>query len=197
MLALLTSCRRHDLLKITIDSLFHNQDRDIQLVINEDSDETVDDPRAVIMNSPSLGQHPAIESLLIFFKCKYYLHTEDDWYYENTYDWISESVRIMEADPTIIKVLCRNGSPHPCVHDKVSASGIAYGILEPWHNDGITWMGFSWNPGVTRLDLLKQFIPFGKREQDLAEQIHAAGYKIAELSIPIYTHIGDGRSTPR
>lgn len=184
MNALITSCGRFDLLNRTLITLYENQKTPFFLTINEDG-------------LTKSGQHNSIEKFLNTVDGKYYLHCECDWLFENSYDWISESVRIMEADPTIIKVLCRNGSPHPCAHDKVSASGIAYGILEPWHNDGITWMGFSWNPGVTRLDLLKQFIPFGKREQDLAEQIHAAGYKIAELSIPIYTHIGDGRSTPR
>jgi hypothetical protein len=180
---------------MTVDSLFENQQQNLFLLINEDSDDVFIDRRAMVMNSPSIGQHKAIESVLSHFKDKYYLHVEDDWRFDNSYDWIAESVKIMEADPTIIKVLCRNGSPHPCTHDRVSESGIAYGILEPWENDGITWSGFSWNPGVTHLDLLKQFIPFGKHEQDLAEAIHQAGYKIAELSTPIYTHIGHGRST--
>lgn len=201
MLAFLTSCKRHDLLKLTFDSLMDRQQHELELVINEDSQTCppyeITKHFDIVYQSEFIGQHAAIESVIKNFDDKYYLHLEDDWQFDNTYDWISESVRVMEADPSIIKVLCRNGSPHPCTHDKVSESGIAYGILEPWENEGISWKGFSWNPGVTRLDLLKQFIPFGEREQNLAESIHDAGLKIAELSTPIYTHIGDGRSTPR
>lgn len=198
MLALLTSCDRHDLLQVTINSLSEKQQYPINLVINEDSIIAVTvSGNYSVTHTLGIGQHHAIEQCLLNQLDKYYLHLEDDWLFENTYDWISESVKIMEADPTVIKVLCRNGSPHPCTHDRVTKSGIAYGILEPWQNDSITWCGFSWNPGVTRLDLLQQFIPFRDREESLAASIHLAGYRIAELSIPIYTHIGDGRSTPR
>lgn len=201
MFALLTSCNRHDLLEQTVESLLDNQQVELDLIINEDSKQRVPkniaNKTSVVSYSGGIGQHAAIESVIDVIPEKYYLHLEDDWKFENSYDWISESVNIMESDPTIIKVLCRNGSPHPCTHDKVSESGIKYGILEPWENEGITWMGFSWNPGVTRLDLLKQFVPFGEREQNLASAIHAVGYRVAELSQPIYTHIGDGRSTPR
>ena len=126
---------------------------------------------------------------------KYYLHLEDDWYFNNTYDWIKASIQIMEADNSIMKVLCRKDSQHPCVHDK-EVNGIKYGYLQPnWHHEGITWQGFSWNPGVTRLDLLKKFVPFRKWEQDLAEDIANAGYKVAELENKIYMHIGKNRST--
>jgi hypothetical protein len=178
-----------------------NQQHDVNIFINEDSytNVPVDISQHTLapFNSSGIGQHKSIQFFLYGLTDKYYLHLEDDWLFDNSYDWISESVKIMEADPSIIKVLCRNGSPHPCTHDLVSESGLAYGIIEPWENDGIIWHGFSWNPGVTRLDLLKQFVPFGEREQNVAEAIHAAGYKVAELSIPIYTHIGEGRSTPR
>ena len=199
MLALLTSCNRHDLLILTLGSLSIKYHGKLSIVINEDSEANIDWllGQGLIQITNGVGQHAVIEKFVNQFIDKYYLHLEDDWLFDNSYNWISESVKIMDADPSIIKVLCRNGSPHPCVHDRVSESGLAYGIIEPWENDGILWHGFSWNPGVTRLDLLKQFIPFGKREQDVAEAIHAAGYKIAELSIPVYTHIGEGRSTPR
>jgi hypothetical protein len=200
MLALLTSCNRSDLLKRTLDSLVKNQHHRLAIAINEDSENIFTPPvyPKTMINTYKMGgvgQHKSIEKFINAAgksKAKYYLHLEDDWEFENIYDWISESINVMESDPSIIKVLCRIESPHPCKHDTEKG----YGILEPWTSpDNIVWHGFSWNPGVTRLDLLKQFVPFPKWEQDLAEKIYKKGYKVAELINPIYKHIGDGRST--
>lgn len=182
MLALLTSCGRFDLLTKTLESLYNNQASDIFVIIHEDG-------------KSRYGQHASIDKFLKSNNVKYYLHLEDDWEFNNTYNWIADSIKIMESDPEIIKVLCRQDSPHPCTHDK-SLDNIKYGYLKPWKsNDDIIWHGFSWNPGVTRLDLLKQFLPFKKWEQDVAKQIYDAGYKTVELAKPIYKHIGDDRST--
>lgn len=188
MIAFLTSCGRFDLLKETIETLYKNQQSKFSLIINDD---------ALLR----MGQHASIE---MFLKNspneKYYLHLEDDWSFENSYDWIRDSIEIMENNPDIIKVVCRKDSQHPCVHDK-SLIGAhipeqKWGILQaPWHHEGISWQGFTWNPGVTRLDLIKKFIPFRKWEQDVAEDIQAAGYKVAELESKIYKHIGYERST--
>ena len=210
MIALLTSCGRFDLLEKTIESLFINQHyildyhKEIRLYINEDSlnsDDKISDfiekgPMQVwhgnykFIRTNGIGQHASIEEFIKNRSEKYCLFLEDDWLFDNSYDWVGESIKIMERDHSIIKVLARADSPHPCIHDKEG-----YGILQPWENNGITWNGYSWNPGVTRLDLLKQFLPFPKWEQDLATEIHNAGYKVAELEKGIYKHIGDGRST--
>lgn len=206
MIALLTSCGRRDLLIKTIDSFLRNNHTKVfPIIIHEDSTKLIPCaidkfkyPQTKIIYTAGAGQHSSIEKFLK--KCrtkgiKYYIHLEDDWEFDNSYDWIQESFKILESDPTIIKVLGRKDSPHPCICDK-SIDEINHGILQPWTGtDGITWNGFSWNPGVTRLDLLKQFIPFPKWEQELAENIHTAGYKVAALEKGIYTHIGDGRST--
>jgi hypothetical protein len=129
---------------------------------------------------------------------KYYLHLEDDWVFENHYDWISESINIMDNNPNIIKVLARKDMVHPCEYNiQVPGSDKKYGILEPWkdHWEGFVWHGFGFNPGVTRLDLLKRFIPFPEKEQQLSEKIYQAGYKTAALEEGVYYHIGEGRST--
>lgn len=205
MITLVTSCGRLDLLQRTIGSFLMNQQQPVKIIVHED-DPKVEKGDCLIGSdwittdlTGGIGQHKSIEKFLQFFSTvKYYVHLEDDWEFRNTYDWIRESVDIMEHDSNIIKVICRDGSPHPCKHDRTATPlhRMHYGILDPWTGpDGINWKGFSWNPGVTRLDLLKKFIPFPKTEQEVGYLIHDAGYRVAELSTPVYKHIGYGRST--
>jgi len=179
MEALITACGRPDLLHQTISSLYEKQEYKFLLTIQEDW-------------LTKIGQHDSIQTFLnkITLPEKYYLHCEDDWLFENSYDWISESIKIMEEDPKIIKVLCNSDSPHPQGNPH-----IGYTILKPWENKGILWSGFSWNPGVTRVDLLKKFMPFPRWEQELAAEIHGVGYKVARLNNGVCTHIGQNRST--
>jgi len=193
MEALITACGRPDLLHQTISSLYEKQEYKFLLTIHEDW-------------LTKIGQHSSIQTFLhkITLPEKYYLHCEDDWLFENSYDWIYESIKIMEADPKVIKVLCNSDSPHPCDYNKFTADisrdnvatyKRAFGYLEPWENKGIFWGGFSWNPGVTRVDLLKKFMPFPRWEQELAAEIHGVGYKVARLKDGVCTHIGQNRST--
>jgi hypothetical protein len=122
---------------------------------------------------------------------KYVLFCEDDWIFENNYDWIGKSVEILESNQSIMKVLARDGSPHPC---KITENG--FGYIGIWVGpDEVVWCGFSWNPGVTRAQDLKNFIPFPKWEQELAKLIYFTGYQMVELEQKVYKHIGDGRST--
>jgi hypothetical protein len=222
MVALLTACGRNDLLLQTLNSFFEGNKYQVDIIVHEDAKFSTAPPRlhrdhfvsafpgCQLIFTNQIGQHKSIEMFLRNpqLKSAYYIHLEDDWMFNNSYDWISQSIEIMEQDPLVIKVLAREGSPHPCKHDRLIKSGAVresiqstlmppmFGYLEPWTGeDGIKWHGFSWNPGVTRVDLLRKFIPFPKWEQELAEQIYQAGYKVVSLEKPIYSHIGEGRST--
>lgn len=208
MTCLITSCGRIDLLKQTIASLLIGQQEPIKIVVHEDSNDnetleytkSLDSNEIMCMWTRGIGQHKSIEHFLKTFTGKYYLHCEDDFEFKNSYNWIDASMRIMQEDPMVIKVLVRKDSPHPCIHDHYIRTEVdqylKFGYLSPWTgSDGIKWSGFSFNPGVTRADLLKQFMSFPKWEQELAERIYKAGYKVVELTPPVYSHIGDGRST--
>ncbi len=213
MFALLTSCNRPDLLERTVKSFYKNQIQKVRLWIHEDGDQenvhsffnkikeiTDVNGMVTILETEKVGQHKSIEMFLDGLSEKYYIHLEDDWEFNNKYDWISESIKIMNSDPKVIKVLCRDGSPHPCDHRyNIPGSDVDFGYIEPWRDnwEGHLWHGFSFNPGVTRMDLLKKFVPFPSSEQELAKKIYDAGYKTVELSKGVYKHIGDGRSTQR
>lgn len=196
MLALLTSCKRDDLLIQTVSSLYDGLLTNVELIIHEDA--TGQDnasQRVKMIHTGGIGQVKNIERFLRYenLQSKYYLHLEDDWLFENDYDWIAESVAIMENDPSIIKVMCRKDQVHP-IDLSVSER---YGFLNPWADPwkGHTWHGFGWNPGVTRLDLLRQFLPLPEWEQELSKKIYEAGYKVAALANGVCKHIGGGRST--
>lgn len=193
MKCFITSCGRPDLLERTINSLPNW----LEVHVHEDSwpvvypfPETMKKIHSFI-ETRGIGQHKSIELFLQMCNDKFVLFCEDDWVFENSYDWIERSIQIMEQDKEIVKVLCRIGSPHPCSHDFGD-----YGYIVPWcGNDGILWHGFSWNPGVTRVDILKKYMPFPRWEQDLAKMIYCTSYKVVELKNGIYKHIGDDRST--
>jgi hypothetical protein len=187
MEALITSCGRPDLLCKTIESFQKDQSRNVFITIQEDG-------------LSKKGQHHSIERFLARSYDDFYLHMEEDWEFENSYDWIANSLAIMEQDPLVIKVLCRSDSPHPCKFDQLVNTyyedSKIWGYVNPWKGqDGILWHGFSWNPGVTNAKLLRRFMPFGKWEQDVARDIYVKGYKVAMLKNGICKHIGHGRST--
>ena len=195
MEAFITSCGRPDLLCQTIESFQRKQKTKVFITIHEDG-------------LSKIGQHESIEMFLQNRNDKYYIHCEEDWDFENYYDWVRASVSIMKADPMVIKVLCRADSPHPCEYKNVvlleakksdpgaACETMGFGYVEPWESpDGILWHGFSWNPGVTRMDLLKQFMPFPRWEQEVAKEIYDAGYKVVMLETGVCRHIGNERST--
>lgn len=204
--ALLTSSNRPDLLRKTLDSFIDqtNKFHLDEVLIHEDFVGNIGYNIDLLLETfpevdgcftRGLGQHGSIEKFLKGYDRDFYIHLEDDWEFNNTYDWIDVSKRIMEEHAHVIKVLARVDSPHPCNHPYM-INGIPYGFIDPWTGeDSIKWHGFSWNPGVTRVKYLKEFMPFPKWEQDLAERIYKAGYRVVELGKPVYKHIGDGRST--
>ena len=193
MLALLTSFKRHDLLKLTVNSLFENQQHKIDLTVNEDSSQVVSLGEHIkVTNTPNIGQYRVIEKFVNENKAKYYLHLEDDWLFNNSYDWIGKSIEILKNNPDVIKVICRADAVHPC---EFNADG--WGVLHPWNDPwkGHLWHGFGWNPGVTRLDYLKKIGPFSKTEQQTSKRIHELGYKTVLLENGVCSHIGFNRST--
>lgn len=213
MIVFITSCGRPDLLEQTLNTfMLNNPLKKIDLIIHEDStDIALASACAMVAQRTNfnslqfhctngLGQHASIEKFLREAPDeKYFIHLEDDWEFDNSYDWISASIAIMEERPEIIKVLCRKDSVHPCEHNKITFEDGTiphqWDYLQSWKNKGIVWRGFSWNPGVTRLDYLKKFAPFPQWEQNVAEEIWKKEFMTAELKRKIYTHIGQNRST--
>ena len=191
---LITSCGRPDLLETTLSSLLNNQKERLQIVIHEEKLYTEEFAKkwkwwVQLGYTGGVGQHNSIAQFVENVQDKYYLHVEDDWEFNNTFNWIKKAKRILQKNPDIIKVVARGENVHPCQFKD------GWGIIEPQDFYGNTWYGWTWNPGVTRLDLLKQFQIRGVSEKDMDNAIHEAGYKVAYLEGEIYKHIGNERST--
>jgi len=191
---LITSCGRADLLEITLSSLLKNQRERLDIIIHEEKGYTEEFTKkwkwfTTLGYTGGVGQHNSIAQFVENVQDKYYLHVEDDWEFYNNFNWIKKAKRILQKNPNIIKVVARGENVHPCQFKD------GWGIIQPKEFYGNTWYGWTWNPGVTRLDLLKQFQIRGVSEKDMDNAIHEAGYKVAYLEGDIYKHIGNERST--
>lgn len=190
MKAFLTSCNRPKELLRTLKSLEPIKDQLDVIRVHEDCDmkgisqikDQVDlNLQVVRMNKGQIG------SICHYFenaKGKYYLHLEDDWLFNhNVTRFIDDSIEIMEKDPNIIKVL----SKAEFKMNTEIINGIEYICETELYRK--VWHGFSWNPGVTRLDLLKER-NLNQHEHDIDMDICILGYRVAYLPYDLYTHIG-------
>lgn len=203
-----TSCDRHDLLKITLDTfvatcgVFPSE-----TIIYEDSVK----PRPTFLDSyfPRLGkitwlsdgrrrgQAYAIDRIYSEVKTEYVFHTEDDWEFHES-GFINESFHILCRNPDISMVALRSDWNHPLIDDP---EGRGFKIAEPyWGGD---WGGTCWNPGLRRVSDFRRFGNYGRHvgygTNGLGHEIKwsklflDAGYRIACL--PRFTsHLGNERS---
>lgn len=208
MHAFLTSCGRPDLLRRTLESM-KGSERITRLTIHEDDPHATappfDWPGAEWVFTGGIGQHASIWRFIKDFSGQHYFHLEDDWQFtsgEALDKSIDASMQIMERHNDCVKVLNRVGSWHPCEHTETLPDGRKYGQIGPWHNDGIAWNGFSWNPGVTWAEKIVKAMSVGElvgewTEHDTDSILNNWGYHTYELSPGIYRHIGDHQPTDR
>lgn len=190
MKAFLTSCNRPFELRKTLQSLEPILDEIPVIRIHEDCDMREidqikkDTPFHIDLVRMNCGQIKSINRFIDSAKGDYYLHLEDDWHFnENVKTFINDSLDIMSKDNSIIKVIARGENRMNAYNE----NGIEY--LDETELYGKKWYGFSWNPGVTNLKLLKN-LDVNRSEHDINLACHNMGYKVAYLPYPLYTHIG-------
>ena len=161
----ITSCNRYDLLKKTLASFFKFNTYPIKkIIIIDDSgkkgciDEVVIPEyieRQLIYNEQNLGQIKSIDKAYSFVDTEYIFHCEDDWEFYN-YGFIEKSLEILKTDNKIFCVWLReyqngkvvlNGHPIlPEIHNNMYRK---LGIFQERNN---IWCGFTFNPGLRRLN---------------------------------------------
>lgn len=160
--AVLTSCRRYDLLNRTLESFFRTNTAPLDaFIVVEDGAEIPDDVRSIhagrditwIAAGRRVGQIAAIDYAYSRVRTPYVFHLEDDWEFYRT-GYIEKSLLLLEAHPKCLQVYLRalNDTqkhpvlPHPFVTEGVEWRRMAYNhiLMGEWH-------GFSFNPGLRRL----------------------------------------------
>lgn len=210
----LTSCRRPDLLKQTLDSFFLVVDQEPQeVLIYEDSD----DPKPEWLNTDvwrtrgvrwlggktRMGQAFACAQLIREAKYDFVFWCEEDWLFQPLQSpFIRQSKAILAAHPNIVMVSLRGETGwHPLTDNWHSENKGSFKIATPYWRD--TWGGYSWNPGLRRRDTLLKILPtvlsfVGQKGLDhegaLSKKLLDEGYRIADLGRPVVSHLGSGRS---
>lgn len=206
-----TSCDRHDLLKITLDSFLARTDQPPQETIviedspvpmpawlakNHDLYTTRLGKITWLQNETRLGQIHSIDRAYSHVNTTYIFHCEDDWQFVAG-NFMRESRELLDQHPDVIMVSLRgNTGWHPLNWRK----GIW--IAEPgWHNG---WGGISFNPGLRRTIDYQKIGSYGQHtgnkpdglanEIELSRKFLEVGYVIADLNRRVVVHIGQDRS---
>ena len=200
-----TSCRRNDLLALTLSSF--KQFADIepeQVYVIEDSDNLdVHDvvqniyPEAIIFNNiPQLGQMSSIQKVYKYCNSDFIFHCEDDWEFFRT-GFIAESVALLNLLPRASLVSLRPRSElHPLERKqpkRVTETGLEYFVADPTSHP--EWFSYSFNPGLRRLQDLYQVADIASypSEAEISLAFKKEGYYLSFLENPAVRHIGDGR----
>ena len=199
----LTSCKRHDLLKETLDSFCQYVDiKPASTIIIEDSN--IIRPYWLIENHYSnlgnliwiqnegkLGQVPSLDKAYSLVTTPYIFGCEDDWQFYKT-GFIEKSLEILEKYPKILQVWLREHNDtngHPIV----KLPEFDFETMAIWGD----WGGFSWNPGLRRLSdyekIGSSYSKFGT-EVSISKEYSNLGFKAAILPEGYVKHIGWGRS---
>jgi len=183
----LTSCKRHDLLKICLETFEKYNTYPIERgIIIEDSDQDIEWCRDILKSIPNLelintggrkGQIRNIDRCYATIDTKYVFHCEDDFEFIQS-KFIEPSIKILEADPMCINVWLTEyerawempGRTHlPADHRQHTLDGVTYWNINN-SIDGEGGLGFTFQPSIHRIadwrrgngyeNLLKQIAPW-------------------------------------
>jgi hypothetical protein len=200
----ITSCRRFDLLRASLQTLQANLDIPPQnwIIVEDSDDERV---RAcvnelgidakVIVNGKQLGQILSIDRAYHEVETPFVFHSEDDWEFYRS-GFIQESLAILDAFPKISMVGLRaRPDQNPLVRamPKRSHDGIEFFVLDPkLHPE---YFSYCFNPGLRRMSDYRTVGPFAAigPEADVSFAFKQHGFAIANLEADAVRHIGEGR----
>jgi hypothetical protein len=146
------------------------------------------------------GQVESIDAAYALVKTPHIFHLEDDWEFYRP-GFIEASLRILKDFPSILQVWLRepeDTNGHPLEQRP------EFPFRTLIHNFG-DWNGFSWNPGLRRLEDYKRIAPYmkywttdsGYTEAAIGKVYRDLGYRAAIFPQGCVRHIGYGRSLPK
>lgn len=158
--AVITSCRRFDLLEKTLQSFLEHNDYPLEeLIIIEDSnDRGIYDvqplldgvPHRIIFNDGNIGQIASIDKAYADITSDYIFHMEDDWLFTRK-GFIARAVEILEQEPQAIMVTVRDDADMPRYVRSLKTRKTAtanYKLAFPALH--FLWHTFTFNPGLHR-----------------------------------------------
>jgi len=200
-----TSCRRNDLLKITLESFKKYADvapENVYVIEDSENLSVADVVRSiypdatVINNIPQLGQMRSIQKLYGYCKSEFVFHCEDDWEFFRA-GFIKESLQLLRLHRQASLVSLRPRSelnPLEKKQPKLSTDdGLEYFLTDP--NAHPEWFSYSFNPGLRRLNDLDMIgeIDQYPSESEVSLAFKQKGFYFAFLEEPAVRHIGGGR----
>lgn len=199
----LTSCGRWDLLVQSIDTfLAHNEPGRFILVEDSADADFAERIRArypqieVLLNTPRLGQHRAIDRAYADVQTPWIVHLEDDWVFTGPLD-LKHARAVIEADPTVIavcfSVFGRLKLRHRIWGATYAHNGQSYGDLRRAHKE---WYGFSFYPTLLRRQTWEEHGPYAKfpNERAISKYMKGMGLGIVHALPGVGIHVGSGRS---
>lgn len=194
----ITSCGRMDLLEKTLESFFkYNRYPIYKTIIVDDSGGKFQKKRIsklipgnyeFIINKKNIGQIKSIDKLYKKIKTPFIFHCEDDWEFYNS-GFIEESLKVLKSNSKIFTVWLK---AHNDTYGHPISSAVKYGKLKNYKliekNYKKIWHGFTFNPGLRRLDDYLILAPFTKQDILLPEN-NKSIINEADLSIK-YEQLG-------
>lgn len=159
----LTSCGRHDLLELTLQSFFAVNSAPLdRLIVVEDGPEIAEDVRGKfsghridwIATGKRVGQIAAIDYAYSRVRTPYIFHMEDDWQFLRP-EFIERSAAILDRNPKCLQVWIRavdDTQFHPVEDHVYVTRGVQWRRMALDYMFKGEWHGFSFNPGLRRLN---------------------------------------------
>lgn len=199
----ITSCGRLDLLDRTLES-FRRFNAGGRYIISEDStlphviaEVARKYPEMQLLHGPDrLGITRSIDRLYDAVTTPYVFHLEDDWQFVGPVDW-QAAIDVLETRPDIVNV-CVRSFKEIRLRFRLQSKPLRSGgkhlrvMNRSSHPEFFAW---SPNPGLIKLELHRQYGPFGRYYPDEVSAVMKRDGKTMAFMLPgVAMHIGHGRN---
>ena len=213
--AIFFSCRRHEILKRTIDAFVAANTYPIQemIIVNNSGDVNIHNilrqqyPNyTLVLHPENVGLFKSIDLGYAHIRTEYFFHSEDDWMCNGKGGFIEKSLVVMKARPDVEEVWLADMNDHPIADGLYQAGDVQYRLMAQNYLQGADgpngWHGFTTAIALKRMSDYRKVAPYADipwectiwhREQAIGEEYHKLGYCSAILMDEYVVNIGHGQ----